>query len=86
MGNEKSIGKRIAKILVIAAAVITVIVGGIFIYFKTQLTVEVKTKTGALHELTIEEKLEDFNYMYKILKENHPYDTVLNKVIEMAKQ
>lgn len=70
---KKTFGKMIVKILGIAAIVILILVGGVFIYFKTQTTVKVTTKAGALHELTIEEKLEDFNYMYKVLKENHPY-------------
>ena len=70
---KKSFRKRIGKILGIAVLIALMLVGGIFIYIKTQATVKVTTKTGALHELTIEEKLEDFNYIYKVLKENHPY-------------
>lgn len=70
---KKSFGRRIAKILGIAAAVVLVLIGGVFIYFKAQSTVKVSTKPGALGELTMEEKLEDFSYMYQILEENHPY-------------
>lgn len=65
--------KRIAKILGIIAAIVLVLAGGIFIYYKTQIEVKTSAKPGGLKELTLEEKLEDFNYMYKILKENHPY-------------
>lgn len=70
---KKSIGKRIVKILGIAALVTLLIIGGAFIHYNTRSTVEVMTKAGLLQELTTEEKLEDFNYMYKILEENHPY-------------
>lgn len=66
-------GKRINKILGIALLAIILITGGAYIYFNTQSTVSVATRPGILQELTMEEKLEDFNYMYKILEENHPY-------------
>lgn len=70
---KKSMGRRIIKILGITILAIIFILGGTFIYYTTRSTVSVATKKGTLHELTMEEKLEDFNYMYKILEENHPY-------------
>lgn len=76
---KKSFGKRVAKVVIIAAAAVFILVAGVFLYFRTQATVKVATRSGALHELTVEEKLEDLNYMYDILKENYPYFDVVER-------
>ena len=64
---KKPIGIIAAKILGSTLLLITLIMGGAFLYYSIRSTVSVATRPGTLHELTMEEKLADFNYMYKIL-------------------
>lgn len=67
------------KIFILALMVLICIVGGLITYKnlnttkKNQVTNAAKTNKSVKKQLTQKEKLEDFEYMYKILKENYPY-------------
>lgn len=67
------------KIFILVLMVLICIVGGLITYKnwdttkKNQVTNAAKTNKSVKKQLTQKEKLEDFEYMYKILKENYPY-------------
>ncbi|QCX33128.1 peptidase S41 [Caloramator sp. E03] len=65
-----------SRIFLIIIFVVLIIFGTA--YFKS-INVRVNVKKGELGELTAEQKLEDFNYLYDIIKNNYPYIEVLKR-------
>jgi flagellar basal body-associated protein FliL len=65
--------KKVFKIILSVIGILFAIAAAGFIYFRAAGHVKTEVKPGKLEELTVEQKLEDFDYMYNILKDNHPY-------------
>jgi C-terminal processing protease CtpA/Prc len=65
--------KKVFKIILSVIGILFVIIAAGFVYFRAVGHVKTEVKPGTLTELTAEQKLEDFDYMYNILKDNHPY-------------
>ena len=71
---------RKKRLILLFIVVCIVAIGGIAGYHYKNLAIcyvakptDIKTTNNNELELTTEEKLEDFKYMYKILKENFPF-------------
>lgn len=53
----------------------------IFLHFKFVVPLYRTASINTAKELTLEEKLEDFEYMYNVLRENHPYFEVKKRTL-----
>lgn len=71
--------KRTKKIITGICILIVFALLSIHFIYNSPLNKEVKAETP--DKLTMDQKLEDFEYMYNILKDNHPYFEVKKRII-----
>ncbi|MCX7885049.1 MAG: S41 family peptidase [Caloramator sp.] len=70
--------KRKGKLIIMISAFILMIFGFFLLRF---INFSVNIKKGELGELTKDQKLEDFNYLYDVIVNNYPYIEVLKRKI-----
>lgn len=70
--------KALKKLNGILIAVICIISILAFAYYK-YLYVDINVNSGTLKELTDKEKIEDFEYLYNVIKNNYPYLEVVKR-------
>lgn len=65
--------RNFVRILITSLVIVVLIAVGSIIYLYKGISAGVSVKGELLKGMTTEERLEDFDYMYSILKENFPY-------------